>query len=80
MDTNSAAYSLGYTLGSLFGHGLPLVGVAVVLGVLVFLVIRWFWLWYWRVNIQVALLTDIVASLRRLEAQGGVAGQAPARP
>ena len=76
MDTNSAAYSLGYTLGSFFGHGLPVLGLLLLVGLVVFLVVRWFWLWYWRVNIQVALLKDIAASLQRLEAQRG----APSAP
>lgn len=67
MDTNAAAYTLGYGLGQVLANGFLFLVVGVVIALVVFLVVRWFWLWYWKVNTQVALLQEIAQSLARLE-------------
>jgi hypothetical protein len=43
---------------------------AVVVGVVVFLLLREFWTWYWKSSEQVALLKQIAATLQLIEEQG----------
>jgi hypothetical protein len=42
--------------------------VAILIGIVIFLVLREFWCWYWKINRAIALLESIDASLKQLPA------------
>jgi hypothetical protein len=69
--------------GNVVGNLLPTLAIVLVVLVVVFLVLREIVCWYWKINLNVALLTEIRDVLQLIRQEQKVAadlhkGQAPA--
>ena len=60
----------------IFGGLLGLIMIIGV-GIVIFLILRFFWLWYWKINNIVALLEDIDAKLLVLKNKYRIVGNPP---